>query len=224
MDQKDKAMWVHKLWDPLEKIEESPLHSKKEGIKVAAYCRVSVDSHGLSHSLECQVSHYTHLINNRENWTFVGIYFDNLVTGRKASLRRGFTRMLRHCEENRIDLILVKNVSRFSRNTKELIEVIERLKEINVTVYFETENITSTRPDTTYLLKTYASIAQGEIESSSNSIEWGLEKRILNGKVNIGHVYGYDKTKLGDETIITINEEQAKVIKDIYQMYLAGLN
>src|SRR6056297_2710851 len=172
MDQIDKSLWINKLWDPLEKIEDSPLHSKREGIKVAAYCRVSSENNGISVSLDSQVSYYTHYISNRDNWTFVGIYFDNLVTGRKASLRRGFTRMLRHCEEHRIDLILVKNVSRFSRNAQELIEVIERLKELKVTVYFETENIESTRSDTTYLLKTYASIAQGEIEATSQAIEW----------------------------------------------------
>ncbi|NDL67907.1 recombinase family protein [Anaerotalea alkaliphila] len=224
MDQIDKSLWINKLWDPLEKIDDSPLHSKRQGIKVAAYCRVSLDSLGLSHSLESQVSHYTHVINSRDNWTFVGIYFDNLVTGRKASLRRGFTRMLRHCEEHRIDLILVKNVSRFSRNTKELIEVIERLKEINVAVFFEAENITSTRSETAYLLKTYASIAQGEIEAASQAIEWGHEKRMLKGMVNIGHTYGYDKTKVGNETVITINEEQAQVIRQIYQMYLDGMS
>jgi hypothetical protein len=65
MDEKDKAMWVHTLWDPLEKIDQSPLHSKKDGIKVAAYCRVSLDSLNLSKSLESQVSYYTHYINNR---------------------------------------------------------------------------------------------------------------------------------------------------------------
>lgn len=224
MDKNDQALWVNKLWEPLEKIEESPLHSKKDGIKVAAYCRLSADVPEISQSLENQLSHYTHVINDRENWTFVGIYFDNLVTGRKASLRRGFTRMLRHCEEGKIDLILVKNVSRFSRNTKELIEVIERLKEINVTVYFETENIESTRSDTAYLLKTYASIAQGEIEASSASIEWGHEQRILKGKTYLGPIYGYTQEKAGDEIIITINEEQAEVVRSIYQMYLSGMS
>ena len=222
MDQIDKSLWINKLWDPLEKIEDSPLHSKREGIKVAAYCRVSLDSLGLSHSLESQVSHYTHVINSRDNWTFVGIYFDNLVTGRKASLRRGFTRMLRHCEEGKIDLILVKNVSRFSRNAKELIEVIERLKELNVTVYFETENIESTRSDTTYLLKTYASIAQGELESVSQSIEWGHERRIMKGIAKLGPLYGYNQTKFEDGNVVTINQEQAEIVKEIFQMYMKG--
>ena len=135
MDQKDQVMWVHQLWDPLDKLDDSPLHSRREGIKVAAYCRVSSETNEVSVSLDSQVSYYTHFISNRDNWTFVGIYFDNLVTGRKASLRRGFTRMLRHCEEHKIDLILVKNISRFSRNTQELIEVIERLKKLKITVY-----------------------------------------------------------------------------------------
>ncbi len=224
MEEKDKAMWVQTLWDPLDKMNKSPLHSKEEGIRVAAYCRVSLDSKGVSESLQSQVSHYTHIIKSKPNWRFIGIYFDNLVSGRKASLRRGFTRMLRHCEEDKIDLILVKNVSRFSRNTKELIEIIERLKELNVTVFFETENIESTREETTYLLKTYASIAQGEIEASSQAIEWGHEKRILKGIPYIHRCYGYNRLLIDGEEIIEINEEQAAVVRDIYQMYLEGFS
>lgn len=222
MDQTDKTMWINKLWDPLEKIEESPLYSKREGIKVAAYCRVSFNTFGWSNSLESQVSHYTHIINNKENWDFVGIYFDNMVSGRKASLRSGFTRMLRHCEEGKVELILVKNISRFSRNTKELIEVIERLKEINVTVFFETEQIESTRDDTTYLLKTYASIAQGEIEALSQSVEWSHQKRALKGEGIISGIYGYHIAKSQGRGAITINKEQAQIVREIYRMYLAG--
>ena len=224
MKQKDKAMWVQTLWEPLEEMNQSPLHSKREGIRVAAYCRVSLDVKKKSQSLESQVSYYTHLINDKDNWSFIGIYFDNLVTGRKADLRTGFTRMLRHCEEGKIDLILVKNVSRFSRNVKELIEVVERLKELNVTVYFETEKIESTRSDTTYLLKTYASIAQGEIEAASQAIEWGHEKRMLRGQSTIRILYGYQKVQTENGMTIMINEEQAKVVREIYQMYLEGMS
>lgn len=223
MDQKDQVMWVHQLWDPLDKLDDSPLHSRREGIKVAAYCRVSSETNEVSVSLDSQVSYYTHFISNRDNWTFVGIYFDNLVTGRKASLRRGFTRMLRHCEEHKIDLILVKNISRFSRNTQELIEVIERLKKLKITVYFETENIESTRDDTTYLLKTYAGIAQEEIEAISNSVEWAHERNMLKGKAILGPLYGYEQKRINKEKIITVNEEQAQVVRNIYQMYLDGM-
>ena len=223
MDKTDKTIWMNKLWDPLEKMDGSPLHNQKNNIRVAAYCRVSSENLKVSRSLESQVSYYTHMINDKKNWTLVGIYFDNKITGRKASLRQGFTRMIRHCEEGKIDLILVKNVSRFSRNTKELIEVVERLKEINVTVYFETENIESTRSDTTYLLKTYASIAQGEIEATSKAVEWGHEKRILNGKAMIGIMFGYDRVKTEKGTEIRINEPQAKIVREIYEMYLQGM-
>ena len=185
MDQIDKTLWINKLWDPLEKIDDSPLHSNRKGIKVAAYCRVSLDPTRMSQSMESQMSHYTHIIYNKENWDFVGIYLDNMVTGKKASLRPGFTRMIRHCEEGRIDLILVKSVSRFSRNAKELLEIVEKLKSINVTIYFETENIESTRVDSAYLLKVYAGLAQKEIEEISESVAWGYEKLMIAGKPKI---------------------------------------
>jgi DNA invertase Pin-like site-specific DNA recombinase len=190
MDEKDKAMWVHTLWDPLEKIDQSPLHSKKDGIKVAAYCRVSPNFRGVPESLMNQISQYTHMISSKPNWKFIGVYFDNQVTGRKASLRRGFSRMLRHCEEGKIDLILVKSVSRFSRNAKELVEIINRLNELNVTVYFEVENVESTRADSNYLLKTYAAIAQCEVEELSSIIEWGHEKQFIKGVPLLGNLYG----------------------------------
>ena len=222
MDKTDKSIWVNKLWDPLEKIEESPLHSKKEGIKVAAYCRVSPNPRGVPESLINQVRQYTYKIANEPNWKFVGVYFDNQVSGRTATLRRGFSRMLRHCEEDKIDLILVKSVSRFSRNTKELIEIIERLKEINVTVHFETENITSTRNDTTYLLKTYAALAQGEVEELSNIIEWGHEKQFIKGIPLLGNLYGYKRTKEDGDRTIEVVEKEAEIVREIFQMYLEG--
>jgi DNA invertase Pin-like site-specific DNA recombinase len=222
MDEKDKAMWVHTLWDPLEKIDQSPLHSKKDGIKVAAYCRVSPNFRGVPESLMNQISQYTHMISSKPNWKFIGVYFDNQVTGRKASLRRGFSRMLRHCEEGKIDLILVKSVSRFSRNAKELVEIINRLNELNVTVYFEVENVESTRADSNYLLKTYAAIAQCEVEELSSIIEWGHEKQFIKGVPLLGNLYGYKRMKKDGDKIIQIIEKEATIIREIFQMYLEG--
>jgi len=224
MDQIDKSLWINKLWDPLEKIDDSPLHSKRERIKVAAYCRVSLDPTRMSQSMESQMSHYTHIIYNKENWDFVGIYLDNMVTGKKASLRRGFTRMIRHCEEGRIDLILVKSVSRFSRNAKELLEIVEKLKSINVTIYFETENIESTRVDSAYLLKVYAGLAQKEIEEISESVAWGYEKLMIAGKPKINSLYGYKHVKTEGGNILEVIQEEAGVVREIFDMYLAGKN
>ena len=222
MDKTDKTVWINKLWDPLEKMDSSPLHSKREGIKVAAYCRVSPNPRGVPESLMNQVGQYTYRIAGESNWKFVGVYFDNQVSARTANQRRGFSRMLRHCEEGKIDLILVKSVSRFSRNTKELIEIIDRLSSINVTVHFEAENITTTRSDTTFLLKTYAALAQGESEELSNIIEWGHEKQFTKGIPLLGNLYGYERVREDGDRVIKIVEEEAKIIREIFQMYLDG--
>lgn len=210
MDKTDKTMWINKLWDPLEKMDSSPLHSKREGIKVAAYCRVSPNPRGVPESLMNQVGQYTYRIAGESNWKFVGVYFDNQVSARTANQRRGFSRMLRHCEEGKIDLIIVKSVSRFSRNTKELIEIIDRLSSINVTVHFEAENITTTRSDTTFLLKTYAALAQGESEELSNIIEWGHEKQFTKGIPLLGNLYGYERVREDGDRVIKIVEEWIK--------------
>jgi site-specific DNA recombinase len=90
------------------------------------------------------------------------------------------------------------------------------------TVYFEAENIESTRSDTTYLLKTFASIAQAKIEEISYNVKWGYEKRTLEGKADIRDMYGYDKAEVDGETIIKINEEEAQIVREIFAMYLNG--
>lgn len=221
MDKKDEALWVQTLWNPLEEISRSPLNIKNESVRVAAYCRVSYNPKGQTESLFNQLSQYTHKIADQPNWKFIGIYFDNMVTGRRASLRRGFTRMLRHCEEGKIDLILVKSVSRFSRNAKELVEIVNRLKELKVTVFFEAENIDSSISDSTYLLKTYAALAQGESEELSAIIEWGHEKQFSKGIPLLGNLYGYTRSKNGDGKI-EIVEDEAEIVREIFRMFVNG--
>jgi len=191
-------------------------------VRVAAYCRISPSPRGIQESLFNQISQYTHKIAEHPNWKFVGIYFDDQVSGRKASLRHGFTRLLRHCEEGKIDLILVKSVSRFSRNAMELVEIVDRLKELKVTVYFETENIETTNLNSTYLLKTYAAFAQGEIEELSAIIEWGHEKQFAKGIPLIGTLYGYNRIRENGKRKIQINEEEAEVVREIFKMFLDG--
>jgi hypothetical protein len=98
----------------------------------------------------------------------------------------------------------------------------EKEKKLKVAVYFEAENIESTRSDTTYLLKTFASIAQAKIEEISYNVKWGYEKRTLEGKADIRDMYGYDKAEVDGETIIKINEEEAQIVREIFAMYLNG--
>jgi len=213
-DHVDRSMWVQDLWQPIE--ESGSLTSKK--IKVAAYCRVSVVSSDKCDSLINQVDHFTRLISAKPEWKFVGIYFDNSVSGKNVQQRHGFTRMLRHVSEGKIDLILTKNISRFSRNTQELMEILNQLDGCGAEVYFENENILSSDKNNQFLISTYAGLAQAEIESSSSAIAWGFEKRFISGRPLLSNVYGY-RTSIDGYEIVS---DQAAVIRQIYAMCLEG--
>lgn len=220
MKDNDKRLWLQTLWTPIKEKYKSPLESNESGIKVAAYCRVSTKADIQLRSLENQVSHYTHYIRSKTNWRFVGIYFDDGVTGAVANRRRGFQRLIRHAEEGKVDLILTKNISRFSRNSKELIDIVNHLKDLSVGVYFENENIDTSVDYSEFLLSTYAALAQEEIESLSNSTTWGHEKRLLQGIPLFGPVMGYEMVQDGENTRLVINDQEARTVKLIFDMYL----
>ena len=221
----EKTLWVQTLWNPLNELKKSPLESKEQGIRVAAYCRVSSDRNNFS-SLINQVSYYTEYIKNRDNWKFAGIYYDIGKSGANIDKRPAIKRMIRHCKEGRIDLILAKSISRFSRNIKDLIYIIEELKRYEVAVYFEAENIDTSINYNRFLLEIYTAIYQEEIENHSQLTRMGYEKRFTKGVPTYGGglLYGYDIDENNGDPIITVNEEEAKVIRWIYEMFIDGTN
>ena len=115
--------------------------------RVAAYARVSVDSEQLLHSLSAQVSYYSNLIQNNPNWEYAGVYADEGISGTGTAKRKEFLRMISDCEAGKIDLILVKSLSRMARNTVDLLNTVRHLKEIGVEVRFERENISTFTED-----------------------------------------------------------------------------
>ena len=115
--------------------------------KVAAYARVSMETERLHHSLSAQVSYYSDLIQRSPEWEYAGVYADDGITGTKANSREEFQRMLEDCEAGKIDIILTKSISRFARNTVDLLETVRHLKELGVSVRFEKENIDSLSGD-----------------------------------------------------------------------------
>ncbi|WP_079525504.1 recombinase family protein [Solibacillus isronensis] len=219
MDEIQKGMWVRTLWDPVKAREESPLIGNHE-VKVAAYCRVSTDIEKQLHSLENQVQHYTHLIRSKPNWKFVGVYFDNGTSGRNATKQKGLQRLIRHCHEGRVDFILTKNVSRFTRNAEHLIKIVVELKGIGVGVYFEEQKVDTSVEYNQFLLSTYAALAQEEIETISASTKWGYEKSLQKGKPKFVATYGYRKITKDGQPTLEINEEQARVVRLIYDWFL----
>ena len=223
MEQKDKAMWVQTLWEPLEEMNQSPLHSKREGIRVAAYCRVSNSKNNMN-SLENQVSYYSKHIYNQPNWKFVGVYIDDQKSGATIKHRPGFKRMMRHAKEGKIDLILTKNISRFSRNTKELLDAVEELKESGSVVWFEREQIETSKGTNNLLLKTHGAMAQDYLESSSNQLKFAYQKRLNEARPYYQPMYGYDLISNTDRSNVIINEKEAEVVRWIFSQFIQGVN
>lgn len=187
--------------------------------KVAAYTRVSVQTELMDHSLSTQISYFNQLIQNNLEWEFVEVYSDHGITGTSIKQREGFQRMIADAKAGKIDIILTKSITRFARNTVDLLNTVRQLKEIGVEVRFEKENINSLSGDGELMLSILASFAQEESLSISENVKWGTVKRfqqgIPNGKF---HIYGYKWE--GDNLVI--NEAEAKIVKRIYRDYLDG--
>ena len=187
--------------------------------KVAAYARVSMESDRLSHSLSAQISYYSTMIQNNPDWEYVGVYADNGISGTETAKRLEFTRMLSDCEAGKIDIVLTKSISRFARNTVDLLAAVRHLKDIGVEVRFEKEHINSMSGDGELMLTILASFAQEESRSISENVKWGTRKRfekgIPNGKFRI---FGYRWE--GDELVIV--PEEAEIVKRIFHNFLNG--
>lgn len=218
----ENRMWVETLWEPLNEKNNSLLGGSESEIGVAAYCRVSPGHSKDIHSLLNQISYFTLLIRSKPNWKFAGIYFDNGISGANHRNRSGFKRLLRHAKEGSIDYIITKNISRFSRNTKELIDVVNQLKEIDVGIFFEKENIDTLKGYNNFLLSIYGALGQQEIENSSSSTRWGFEKRFIKGVPFFKKLLGYDVTDNRGNPEVSIIESEAKVVREIFDMYLKG--
>lgn len=191
----------------------------KRKLRVAAYARVSMETEMLLHSLSAQVSYYNDLIQKNPDWEFAGIYADEGISGTGTEHRDDFNRLLADCETGKIDMVLVKSISRFARDTVDTLTVTRRLKELGIDVYFEREQIHSISDEGELLLTLLASFAQEESRSISENVKWGIRKRFEQGIPN-GHKapYGYE----WDGEMYRVIPEQGKIIKEIFARYLSG--
>lgn len=190
-------------------------------IRVAAYCRVSTDSEEQETSYEAQVQHYTDYIRSKPDWDFVEIYADDGISGTNTRKRDEFNRMIADCEAGKIDLILTKSISRFSRNTLDCLKYTRMLKALNIAVFFEKENINTLDSKGEVLLTIMASLAQQESESLSANVRMGIQYRNQQGKVQINHNWFLGYTKDADGNLV-IDPAQAEIVRRIYREYLEG--
>ncbi len=198
------------------KIDALPQLERK--LKVCAYARVSSGKDAMLHSLSAQVSYYNNLIQRTEGWEFVGIYADEAISGTKDT-REEFNRMVEDARAGKIDLIITKAISRFARNTATLLATIRELSSLGVDVLFEEQNIHSMSSEGEMILTLLASVAQEEARSTSENIKWRIQRNFEEGLPWGALLYGY---KVIDFKYYIV-EEEAKVIRLIYELYLSGL-
>ena len=205
-------------------IPEKPELQKASSLRqqrVAAYCRVSTEEEEQQSSYENQCNYYTDLIMKNPQWSMVGIFADEGISGTSAKKRDNFMRMIKACKQKKIDLILTKSISRFARNTVDCLHYTRLLKGWGIAVYFEKENINTLQEDSEFLITLYGAFAQQEIESLSANVNWGIQQSMREGKVRIQYrnLYAY---RQGSDRTPEIIPEQAEVVREIYARYLAG--
>ena len=195
--------------------------NKYQQLRVAAYCRVSTAEEEQQNSYQVQIAYYTDLINRKKEWSLVGIFADEGISGTQTKKRTEFNRMIRMCKNKKIDLVITKSISRFARNTVDCLEYVRQLKDLGIGVIFEKENINTLTMTSEFMIALYGSFAQAESESISKNVSWGKEKAYREGRVQFQykHLLGY---KRGDDSEPEIVSEEAETVRLIYKLFLDG--
>lgn len=198
--------------DPIQQIRSNKL-------RVAAYARVSSDSDDQENSFAAQVKAYTSFIREHEDWDMVDMYADDGITGLRMDKRVDFLRLLHDCRRGKIDRILTKSVSRFSRNTRDCLTTIRELKALGVSVYFEKENIDTATMTDELIFTFFAGNAQNESMSISGNMRWSYEHRMKSGKfITCKAPFGYRLV----EGRLEIQEQEAEIVRFVFDSYLNG--
>ena len=200
-------------------------------IRVACYIRVSTDDPAQEDSYEAQERYFSKLLLSRPAWDSVGVYSDYGISGTKKENRTGLNRMLRHCEQGRIDRVICKSISRLSRNTADTVAIIRQLKALGITCYFEKESLDTGDMKSEFILTTLAALAQEESRTISENLRWSFDRRAPKGDLPNYECYGY---RLSDEIEVTdtgywrreveIIPEEAEIVKAIFLHYANGLS
>ncbi len=188
-------------------------------LRVTFYARVSSEKENQLNSLGNQVFYYEKKIKGVKNWTFVNGYIDEGISGTSTRKREEFLNMIEDSKKNTFDLILTKEISRFARDTLDSIKYTRELLEREVGVYFETDNINTILPDSELRLAIMASIAQDEVRKLSERVRFGLKRSIEKERVlGNNNIRGYIK----DNGKLIIDNEEAKVVKELFELYATG--
>lgn len=206
--------------DNYKKVHFIPPIPQKRDKRIGIYCRVSTNSSEQLQSLAAQVSHLTKITAATPQWLLVDVYMD-ISTSKTGSSRKEFNRMLDDCISHKLDIIFTKSISRFGRDTVEIIEALSKLKNAGVRVIFEQEELDTANTDSDLMISIIESFAQAENESRSENIKWGIKQGAASGtsKLYDRKCYGYKHDENGK---LIIDEETAENVKMIFDLYLRG--
>lgn len=197
-----------------------PARFPKRGKRVGIYCRVSTNSMEQLQSLTAQISHLTRVVSTMPQWLLSDVYID-IASSKTGSSRKEFSRLLEDCNSKKIDIVITKNISRFGRDSVEVLDAFNNLKALGVRVIFEQEDLDTANTDCNLMVSIIESLAQAENESRSDNIRMGTKYRASSGtsKLYDRKCYGY---KHNEEGKLIIDDETSKNVKLIFELYLGG--
>lgn len=185
-------------------------------LKVAYYARVSTEKEEQLHSLDNQITYFKEYIKSNKNWQYIDGYIDEGITGTSSKKRENFMRMIEDGKNKKFDLIVTKEVSRFSRDTIDSLLYTRKLLEYDVCVYFTSDNIITASNDGELRLTIMSSMAQDEVRKLSERTKFGFKRSIEKGRVlGTDNIWGYKK----DDGKLIIDEDESKVVKEIFEVY-----
>ena len=188
--------------------------------RAVAYIRVSTASDAQLHSYEFQEQYWKEEFEKKQNEILVGIYADRGISGKCIEKRPQFLKMMDDAREHKFDIIYCKSVSRFGRNTTQLLEAVRELRDIGVEVVFEEGNIRTFNAGSELFLTIAATIAENDLKTDSERMRWSIHHRYENGFISVGTgLYGYRMTKNNE---LIIQPEEAAIVKFVFNEYLAG--
>ena len=201
-------------WNPA---DESVREIRK--LRVAAYCRVSTELEQQQSSYDIQIEYYTRHIMQNPNWIFAGVFADDGRSATNTFRRDDFNQLMDQCMKGKVDMVITKSISRFARNTVDCISWVRKLKEKNVAVYFEKENLNTLDDSTEMILTILSSQAQEESRAISTNVKWGYARKFEKGESTGQRSYGFRKAPTGEMCIV---EEEAAVIRNMARWFLDG--
>lgn len=188
-------------------------------LRVTFYARVSTESDEQLNSLENQISYFKEYITSNPNWIYIDGYIDEGISGSSVKKRKNFLRMIEDAKNNHFDLIVTKEVSRFSRNLSDSIKYTQELMTNDVGVYFQSNGINTYDPNSEFILNMMGSVAQEEVKRLSARVKWGHIEAIKKGRIlGSNKITGYKK----DNAKLVLVESEAKIVKKIFELYATG--